>query len=128
MHIGFPLLLRYLCRFSQFMINFSRQLLAWYRMNKRDLSWRRTKDPYLVWLSEIILQQTRVDQGTPYYEKFVAAYPTVDDLAQADEQEVLMLWQGLGYYSRARNLHATARVIMNEYGGKFPVALSLIHI
>lgn len=79
-----------------------------------------TKDPYRVWLSEIILQQTRIDQGTPYYEKFVAAYPTIEDLAAADEHDVLKLWQGLGYYSRARNLHATAQTVSRDYGGNFP--------
>ena len=101
-------------------MNFSRQLLFWYRKNKRDLPWRQTKDPYLIWLSEIILQQTRIDQGLPYYEKFVVAWPTVARLAEADEQEVLKLWQGLGYYSRARNLHATARMIVELYRGTFP--------
>ena len=101
-------------------MEFTKQLLAWYSENKRDLPWRRTKDPYLVWLSEIIMQQTRIGQGMPYYEEFVRAFPTVRDLAAADEQEVLKLWQGLGYYSRARNLHATARMIAGEYHGKFP--------
>ncbi len=101
-------------------MNFTQQLLSWYSVNKRDLPWRRTKDPYLVWLSEIIMQQTRIEQGTPYYERFATAYPTVEQLAEADQQEVLKLWQGLGYYSRARNLHATARVISAEHGGVFP--------
>ena len=96
------------------------KLLEWYRQNKRDLPWRHTKDPYKIWLSEIILQQTRVAQGLPYYLKFVERYPTVKDLAQASEQEVLKLWQGLGYYSRARNLHYTARDIVENYNGKFP--------
>jgi A/G-specific adenine glycosylase len=103
-------------------MKFASQLLSWYRKNKRDLPWRRTKDPYLIWLSEIILQQTRIEQGTPYYLKFVAAYPTVQHLAAADEQEVLKLWQGLGYYSRARNLHLTAQTIIRMHGGKFPGA------
>ena len=80
-------------------------LVSWYLENKRDLPWRRAKNPYHVWLSEIILQQTQVVQGLPYYEKFVAHFPTVHDLAQASEQQVLKLWHGLGYYSRARNLH-----------------------
>jgi A/G-specific adenine glycosylase len=102
------------------MTDFSQQLLSWYLKNKRDLPWRKTSDPYLIWLSEIILQQTRIEQGTPYYEKFVAAYPTIEDLAGAQEQEVLKLWQGLGYYSRARNLHETARVIAQQFDGKFP--------
>ena len=99
---------------------FSQTLVTWYEANKRDLPWRQTKDPYKIWLSEIILQQTRVKQGMPYYEKFVEAYPTVVDLAQAPEQEVLRLWQGLGYYSRARNLHAAAQMVANEYEGSFP--------
>ncbi len=101
-------------------MTFSQQLITWYRNNKRDLPCRRTKDPYFIWLSEIIMQQTRIEQGTPYYERFVDAYPTVKHLASADEQEVLKLWQGLGYYSRARNLHGTAQEIMTGYGGIFP--------
>lgn len=92
----------------------------WYRQNKRSLPWRETKNPYFIWLSEIILQQTRVNQGLNYYEKFVKNYPTVFDLANADEQQVLADWQGLGYYSRARNLHATARTIAFELDGNFP--------
>lgn len=103
-------------------MKFSKQLLIWYSKNKRDLPWRHTKDPYLIWLSEIILQQTRIEQGKPYYENFVASYPTIKHLAAVDEQEVLKLWQGLGYYSRARNLHETARMIVKEYGGKFPAS------
>lgn len=99
---------------------FPHQILSWYRANPRDLPWRGTKDPYQIWLSEIILQQTRVAQGLPYYYKFVDAYPTVNDLALADEEEVLRLWQGLGYYSRARNLHSCAKMILSELGGKFP--------
>lgn len=84
------------------------------------MPWRRTADPYLIWLSEIILQQTRVQQGLPYYEKFAEAFPTVADLALAPEQEVLRLWQGLGYYSRARNLHSCAKTVSEQYGGRFP--------
>ncbi|MEP1096192.1 MAG: A/G-specific adenine glycosylase [Cyclobacteriaceae bacterium] len=84
------------------------------------MPWRKSKDPYKVWLSEIILQQTRVDQGTPYYLKFVETYPTIADLANAEETEVLRLWQGLGYYSRARNLHATAKFVANTLRGVFP--------
>ena len=99
---------------------FSEVLLRWYYLNKRDLPWRNTKDPYKIWLSEVILQQTRVVQGLPYYNKFVDKYPTVIDLANADEKEVLRLWQGLGYYSRARNMHLTAKIIANELGGQFP--------
>lgn len=95
-------------------------LVAWYLENKRDLPWRRAKNPYHVWLSEIILQQTQVVQGLPYYEKFVTHFPTVQHLAQASEQNVLKLWQGLGYYSRARNLHDTAQRIAQELNGVFP--------
>ena len=84
------------------------------------MPWRNTRDAYKIWLSEIILQQTRVEQGLPYYEKFVAAFPTIKDLAQANEQEVLNLWQGLGYYSRARNLHTTAKYIYFDLKGEFP--------
>ncbi len=99
---------------------FSDLLIRWYQVNKRDLPWRFTKNPYLIWLSEIILQQTRVQQGLQYYNKFVEAYPTVDALAKADIQQVLRLWQGLGYYSRARNLHSCAQLIVQNYGSKFP--------
>lgn len=99
---------------------FTNRLIAWYQANKRDLPWRKTHDPYRIWLSEVILQQTRVAQGLPYYKRFVEKYPTVADLAAAKEEEVLRLWQGLGYYSRARNLHACARMIVNEWCGKFP--------
>lgn len=99
---------------------FSSVLISWYSNNKRDLPWRDTKDPYLIWLSEIILQQTRVDQGLSYYTKFTATYPTIIELAHASEEEVLRLWQGLGYYSRARNLHAAANYVMNELNGVFP--------
>lgn len=96
------------------------QLISWYLHNKRDLPWRNTENPYLIWLSEIILQQTRVNQGMAYFFDFSESYPTVGDLAAASEDEVLKKWQGLGYYSRARNLLATARKIQSEYGGKFP--------
>ncbi len=88
--------------------------------HKRDLPWRHTTDPYLIWLSEIILQQTRVKQGMPYYEAFAEKYPTVSDLAMAEEIEVLRLWQGLGYYARARNMHATAKLVTRLHNGKFP--------
>lgn len=101
-------------------MRFSEILTNWYLQNKRELPWRNTKNPYYVWLSEIILQQTRVNQGLAYYEKFIATFPTVYDLARADEEKVLKLWQGLGYYSRARNLHFSARYIVNELDGKFP--------
>ncbi len=96
------------------------KLLAWYHENKRDLPWRRTGDPYKIGLSEIILQQTRVEQGLPYYEKFIRKYPTVGHLADAAEDEVLRLWQGLGYYTRARNLHRCARIVVEKFKGKFP--------
>ncbi|MBC5775919.1 A/G-specific adenine glycosylase [Pontibacter sp. KCTC 32443] len=99
---------------------FSETLINWYNRHKRNLPWRNTTNPYFIWLSEVILQQTRVNQGLPYYIKFTEAYPTVQDLAAAPEDEVLRLWQGLGYYSRARNMHHTAKQIVNEYGSKFP--------
>jgi len=101
-------------------IDFNKKLKFWYLQNHRPLLWRQTSDPYKIWLSEIILQQTRVAQGTPYYEKFVHNYPTIFDLAAADERDVLRLWQGLGYYSRARNMHFTARQIVSEFNGQFP--------
>jgi A/G-specific adenine glycosylase len=96
------------------------KLLNWYTKNHRNLPWRSTSDPYKIWLSEIILQQTRVDQGMKYYLDFTETYPRIRDLAQASEDEVLKLWQGLGYYSRARNLHHTAKTVTNEHGGIFP--------
>lgn len=102
------------------MLNFSKKLIHWYLQNKRELPWRQTKDPYRIWLSEIILQQTRVEQGMPYYFSFVETYPDVKALADAPEDDVLKLWQGLGYYSRARNLHATAKKVAYEYKGIFP--------
>jgi A/G-specific adenine glycosylase len=101
-------------------LSFANHLIDWYQINQRPLPWRETKDPYQIWLSEIILQQTRVAQGLPYYQKFVTAFPTIKSLAQASEQRVLRLWQGLGYYSRARNLHSCAKTIVNDYGGEFP--------
>ena len=100
--------------------NINELIINWYNKNKRDLPWRNTMDPYKIWLSEIILQQTRVEQGRSYYERFVSNYPTIKALAEADEQQVLQLWQGLGYYSRARNLHKTAQIIQNEHSSKFP--------
>ncbi|SMG42837.1 A/G-specific DNA-adenine glycosylase [Marivirga sericea] len=100
--------------------SFSNRLISWYKINKRDLPWRNTSDPYKIWLSEIILQQTRVNQGLPYFDKFVSHYPTVYALANAPEDQVMRLWQGLGYYSRARNLHECAKSIVNDYDGKFP--------
>jgi A/G-specific adenine glycosylase len=99
---------------------FSDKIVKWYLENRRPLPWRDTLDPYHIWLSEVILQQTRVAQGLPYYQRFIETFPTVKHLADAEEQKVLRLWQGLGYYSRARNLHKCARVISADYGGKFP--------
>lgn len=101
-------------------VYFSSQLLEWFKLNIRPLPWKGEKNPYLVWLSEIILQQTRVEQGLQYYENFKSTYPTVEDLAKAPEDEVMKLWQGLGYYSRARNLHATAKFVATELKGVFP--------
>lgn len=105
-------------------MSFSQKILQWYAANKRDLPWRSTRDPYKIWLSEIMLQQTRVAQGTPYYLKFISNFPTVFDLADASEEQVLKLWQGLGYYSRARNLHETAKKVAYEMNGKFPTSYS----
>lgn len=98
----------------------SNRLRLWYLQNKRDLPWRKTHEPYHIWLSEIMLQQTRIEQGLPYYNKFIEAYPSVFELAKAPLDEVLKLWQGLGYYSRARNLHETAKYVAFECKGKFP--------
>lgn len=102
------------------MNDFHLLITDWYRLNSRNLPWRNTQNPYFIWLSEIILQQTRVAQGLAYFEKFVAHYPTIFDLAQASEQAVLNDWQGLGYYSRARNLHAAAKMVVELHGGQFP--------
>ena len=101
-------------------MEFKKVLTNWYSDNKRNLPWRNTKNPYFIWLSEIILQQTQIKQGLPYYETFVNRYPTVFDLANATEESVLKTWQGLGYYSRARNLHASAKFIANDLNGVFP--------
>lgn len=109
----------YFC-ISYFKMKFSNQLIYWYLQNNRDLPWRKTKNPYFIWLSEIMLQQTRVNQGLEYYLKFTKEFPTVFDLANATESKVLKLWQGLGYYSRARNLHYSAKYIANELNGEFP--------
>lgn len=99
---------------------FNKRLILWYLDNKRDLPWRATKDPYFIWLSEIILQQTKVEQGMPYYHAFVKEFPSINKLANAPEEKVLKLWQGLGYYSRARNLHFTAKYIVEELNSVFP--------
>ena len=97
----------FLCFFTTKILelNFSNEIIAWYENNKRDLPWRKTKDPYLIWLSEIILQQTRVEQGLSYYLNFSDTFPNVKSFAEAEENQILNLWQGLGYYSRARNMH-----------------------
>src|SRR5215469_11989748 len=101
--------------------DFTKILLKWHKEeNRREMPWKGEKDPYRVWLSEIILQQTRVDQGRAYYEKFLETFPTVHDLATASEQKVFKLWEGLGYYNRCRNLIATAKRIDGEYNGMFP--------
>ncbi len=105
---------------SDHIYQFNSLILIWFDQNKRNLPWRHESDPYKIWLSEIILQQTRVAQGMGYYLNFVRTFPTIQDLANASEQEVLRLWQGLGYYSRARNLHFTAKEIWNERNGIFP--------
>jgi A/G-specific adenine glycosylase len=99
---------------------FSSKIIDWYQVNHRNLPWRQTTDPYKIWLSEIILQQTRVAQGLPYYEQFISSFPTVFDMAKASEQNVLRLWQGLGYYSRARNLHRCAKHVVENFKGEFP--------
>jgi A/G-specific adenine glycosylase len=98
----------------------SEKIVEWYSANRRNLPWRASTDPYRIWLSEIILQQTRVSQGLPYYLKFIEKYPSVQALANAREEEILRLWQGLGYYTRARNLHKCAQQVVNDYGGRFP--------
>ena len=95
-------------------------LCSWYRANKRDLPWRRTKNPYCIWVSEIMLQQTRVEAVKPYYARFLAELPTVKDLAEAEEERLLKLWEGLGYYSRVRNMQAAAKQVMEEHGGSLP--------
>ena len=100
--------------------NFSLVLIKWYNLNKRNLPWRNTIDPYKIWISEIILQQTRVEQGLPYYNKFILNFPNIIKLSQAKEDKVLKLWQGLGYYSRARNLHFTSKYITEKLNGEFP--------
>ncbi|MFH1118300.1 MAG: A/G-specific adenine glycosylase [Bacteroidota bacterium] len=101
-------------------MNFSRHLLDWYQNNKRDLPWRKTKDPYTIWVSEIIMQQTRVDQGLDYFNRFMERFPDVISLSLATEEDVLKVWKGLGYYSRARNMHLTASHVVTHLGGEFP--------
>ncbi|MBC6410447.1 MAG: A/G-specific adenine glycosylase [Ekhidna sp.] len=102
------------------LMHFTKKLISWYTERKRELPWRKIKDPYPIWLSEIILQQTRVEQGLPYWEQFIKEFPSIHDLANATEDKVLRLWQGLGYYSRARNLLFAAKYISKELEGKFP--------
>lgn len=104
------------------MADFVLSITKWYRLNARKLPWRETKNAYFIWLSEVILQQTRVDQGMAYYLRFTDEFPTVEALANADEEQVLKLWQGLGYYSRARNLHKTAKEVVERFGGQFPAS------
>ncbi len=103
-------------------MNFQKEIVKWYKTNKRDLPWRNTTDAYTIWLSEIILQQTRVDQGMPYFNRFLENFPTVQDFAQASEIQILKLWQGLGYYSRGRNMLFTAKQVVEIHQGKFPIA------
>jgi len=101
-------------------MNFSRRLLDWYQIHKRDLPWRTTNDPYTIWVSEIIMQQTRVDQGLDYFNRFMERFPDVSALSSASEEDVLKVWKGLGYYSRARNMHLTASYVFTHLGGEFP--------
>src|SRR5713101_447409 len=105
---------------------FRKPLLAWFREFQRDLPWRRTRDPYRIWLSEIMLQQTRVAAAIPYYERFLQRFPDVHTLAAAPQEEVLRLWSGLGYYSRARNLQKAAQLIVAKHGGEFPSRLEAV--
>jgi A/G-specific adenine glycosylase len=102
-------------------MKFSEELVKWYNENKRDLPWRHTTDAYIIWLSEVILQQTRVEQGMPYFYRFAEKYPTATQFADADEADILRLWQGLGYYSRGRNMLKTAQIVQAEHNGIFPV-------
>lgn len=105
-------------------MSFAAKLLKWYGDNGRDLPWRNTQDPYIIWLSEVILQQTRVEQGMPYFYRFVEEFPIVTKFAEADEEKILRLWQGLGYYSRARNMHKAAKMVVAAFGGRFPTAFA----
>jgi A/G-specific adenine glycosylase len=101
-------------------MDFKNIITSWYRLNKRELPWRETSDPYHIWVSEVILQQTRVVQGTGYYQRFIESFPTIFHLAEAHEDSVLKVWQGLGYYTRARNLHKGAKIVVEKYGGLLP--------
>src|SRR4029079_6002665 len=104
----------------------TKKLLAWFNKHARDLPWRRTRDLYAIWISEIMLQQTQVATVVPYFERFVQRFPDVKTLATADEHDVLKLWEGLGYYRRARQLHSAARKIATEYGGQFPSSIDAV--
>jgi len=106
--------------------SFQEKLLAWYDKEKRDLPWRRSNNPYHIWVSEIMLQQTRVDTVIPYYHRFLKTFPTIDSLAKAQEEELLKVWEGLGYYSRVRNMQKAAIQIMEEFGGEFPSTIEEI--
>lgn len=120
----------YNCRMEDAMTreNFANALLAWYDAGHRDLPWRRTVDAYKIWISEIMLQQTRAETVVSYYERFLAHYPTVYDLADAPEEELLKSWEGLGYYSRARSLQKAARMIVSDYGGKLPADVAQLRM
>jgi A/G-specific adenine glycosylase len=107
-------------------MNFQSEIIRWYQVNKRDLPWRNTTEAYVIWLSEVILQQTRVEQGLPYFYKFLENYPTVNDFAEASETQILKLWQGLGYYSRGRNMLHTAREVVQLHKGTFPVRYEIL--
>lgn len=114
-------------RLPGFDINDLRQsLLSWYRQSGRDLPWRQSRDPYAIWVSEIMLQQTQVKTVIPYYQRWLQQFPTIQDLAESDQQQVLKTWQGLGYYARARNLHRAAQQIVHQYGGEFPAQLEAV--
>ncbi len=101
-------------------LTFQKKLLTWYRKNARDLPWRESKDPYQIWVSEIMLQQTRVETVIPYYTRWMTVFPTLHSLAKARQDQVLSGWEGLGYYSRARNLHQASKIVVEEYQGKLP--------
>lgn len=107
-------------------INFTDKLINWYNQNKRDLPWRKTSDPYVVWVSEIILQQTKIEQGLPYFKKFIIKFPNIKALAQAEVDDLMRIWQGLGYYSRALNMHKTAKIVLDKYSGIFPRSYEIL--
>ena len=101
-----------------------KKLLEWYDVNQRDLPWRKTRNPYQIWVSEIILQQTQIITGTKYYHRFIKKFPNIRSLAKAEDVDVLKIWEGLGYYNRALNMLNSAKIILNQYGGLFPVNYS----